>query len=63
MAKRELVFVIGAFNAKQGESLLEYCKVEVFAKSAEEALERTKGLITKNFYELTNIIEVQNKGK
>jgi hypothetical protein len=59
---KKFVFVVGAFNAKSAVgNLEEYCKVEVFAKSADEAIKKSKELINKNYYEVSQIIETEKK--
>lgn len=55
-----MVFVVGAYNSKNAEgNLEEYCKLELFAKSADEAIKRAKKLIDKVHYEVVQIIEVK----
>ena len=61
MEGKKYVFVVGAYMGKVGESLTDYCTIEVFAKSEEEALEHSKKLIKKNYYEVVRIIEVEKK--
>lgn len=57
----KMVFVVGAYNSKNGLNLEEYCSVELFCKSEKEAIKRAKELIKKRFYEVSKIIEVEKK--
>jgi len=61
--KRNLVWVIGAFMSKDEKtgSLHDYCKIELFADTEEEALKRAKKLINKNYFEVIQIVEVEEK--
>jgi hypothetical protein len=58
----KMVFVVGAYNLKtESGNLEEYCKLELFSKSADEAVKKAKKLINKSYYEVIQIIEVDKK--
>lgn len=56
--KKNYVFVVGAYMGKAGETLTDYCRIEVFADEEKEALLKAKKLIKKNYYEVVHIIEI-----
>ncbi len=59
--EKKYVFIIGAYMSKVGEALTDYCTIEVYADSESDAIKSAKKLISKNYYEVTRIIEVAKK--
>ena len=59
--KKKYVFVVGTYDGKNGETLTDYCQIEIFCNTAKEALDRAKELIDKNYYEITRILEIKEE--
>lgn len=55
---KELVFIIQAHEGQTPDmNLTDVCTIELFSKSAEDALKRAKKIIKKKFYRVSRVIE------
>jgi hypothetical protein len=54
----KLIFIVQAYEEEMpGMQLSNVCTVELYCKSAEEALKRAKSIIKKKFYRISQVIE------
>lgn len=54
---KKVVFIIQSYNAKEGESLKDFCQLEVYAKCEDEAIKKAKSYIKKKEYRVSHVIE------
>lgn len=59
--EKKYVFVVGAYMSKVGEALTDYCTIEVYENSENDALKHAAKLVKKNYYEVVRVIEVAKK--
>ena len=58
MAKETyFVFIIQAYEEREGDILKDLCVIEVIAETADKAVERAKTIITKKEYRVKDVIE------
>jgi hypothetical protein len=58
MKKREVVFVVQGFQSKDvSGNLYDSCQIEVYASTEEEAINKAKTFIKKEFYRISGVIE------